>query len=190
VIEAALALWRFLSRPPGRYLASALIVMGGLIWVHADGYRAGRAAERQAVAAREIAAARQLARVAQASASISASARADNAAALAQIRTLTLKLQQKVPTYVSPQADRRCVVPVGYVRLRDAAGAGLDPVAPAAGGSLDADSGLVLSDLAENDIANAAAFNAATEEVRAWRAWYARQADLWAKSIRAPAAGP
>lgn len=190
MIAASLALWRILSRPPGRYIASALVVLAALIWVHADGYRAGQTAERQAAASREVAAARQLGRMTRATAAISARARSEHAAALAQIDTLTLKLQQKVPTYVSREADRRCVVPVGYVRLRNAAGAALDPVAPAAGGSLDADSGLVLSDLSANDVANAAAFNAAIQEVKAWRAWYDLQADLWAKSIRAPTAEP
>lgn len=90
-----------------------------------------------------------------------------------------------MPAYVTAEADRRCVVPDGYVRLRDAAGAGLPVVPPAAGGSVDADTGLVLSDLAANDLVNAAAFNACVAEVKAWRGWYPRQADLWSGSISA-----
>jgi hypothetical protein len=86
-----------------------------------------------------------------------------------------------VKTYVTPEADRRCVIPAGYVRLRDAAGAGVAVVPPAAGQSVDADSGLALSDLAENDIANAASFNLLLTEVKAWRGWYGAQTALFAR---------
>lgn len=60
----------------------------------------------------------------------------------------------------------------------------------AAGQSLDADSGLVLSDLAANDLVNAAAFRTAVQEVIAWRSWHAAQAALWSKNIKAPEPAP
>lgn len=183
-------LWHFLKTPTGRYIAAALAVMLALMFIHADGRKAGVRAERAAQAQRDAEAAKRLAKLEADSAKISAAARRDNDAARVRIAALSLELQQKVPTYVSPQADRRCIVPVGYVRLRDAAGAGVSPVPGSAGQSLDADSGLVLSDLAANDVTNAAAFRTAVEEVKAWRAWYRAQAELWSKNIRPAAPAP
>jgi len=180
----------FLRSPPGRALLIVAALIAALVASHWSGYRAGAAHEVQAQAVRDAEAAGRVAVIQARSAKISADARERHAADLALIDALSLQLQQKVKTYVTPQADRRCIIPVGYVRLRDAAGAGVDPVPGPAGGSLDADSGLVLSDLAANDIANAAAFNAAVQEVRAWRGWHAAQAELWKQNIRAAPASP
>ena len=173
----------FLRSPTARALLVIAALITALVASHWSGYRAGAAHEVQARAARDAEAAGRVAVIQARSAKISADARERHAADLARIDALTVQLQQKVKTYVTPQADRRCVIPVGYVRLRDAAGAGVDPVPGPAGGSLDADSGLVLSDLAANDIANAGAFNAAVQEVRAWRGWHAAQAELWRQMI-------
>lgn len=183
-------LWRFGKSPAGRYILAALAVMLALFLVRAEGHRAGVRAEQAAQGERDAAAGRRIAKLQADSARISRDARTKNDQARADIAALTIKLQQKVPTYVSPQADRRCVVPVGYVRLRDAAGAGVDPVPGTAGGSLDADSGLVLSDLAANDLTNAAAFRTAVDEVKAWRGWYAAQAELRKQTIKAPEPAP
>jgi hypothetical protein len=159
---------------------------GGYLLGHRDGVQAEIADE----AARTANAQRAVARVEKVGASISADVAGDLAAAQARIAVLTAQLQQKAQTYVTTEADRRCVIPDGYVRLRDAAGAGLPVVPPGSGGSVDANSGLVLSDLAANDLVNAAAFNRCLAEVTAWRGWYPRQADLWAKDIRAADLAP
>lgn len=179
-------IWTFLKSPIGRWICVAILVAGMLFAVRAEGYRAGKGAEQAAQAKRFDLASKAAQKVADASAKISSKALADLQAANARNAALTLQLQQKVPTYVTPQADRRCIVSRGYVELRNAAGAGVDPVPPAAGGSVDTDSGLVLSDLAQNDILNAAAFHTAVDEVKAWRGWYVAQADLWSKTIKAP----
>jgi len=173
------SIWAFLKTPVGRWLFGIGGVLVILALIYQGGVSAGVERERAANAKLVAEATARASKFAKVSATISETARRDHAVDLARIADLTTKLQQKAPTYVTSEADRRCVIPAGYVRLRDAAGAGVDPVPPAAGGSVDADSGLVLSDLAANDIVNAAAFHTAVAEVKAWRGWYAAQADLW-----------
>lgn len=177
-------LWAFLKSPFGRWLFIAVGVALIATLVYQGGVSAGVDRDRASNAKLVAEATAKADKVAKASSAISAAARHDHAADLVRINDLTSKLQQKVPIYVTPQADRRCTIPVGYIRLRDAAGAGVDPIPAATGGSLDADSGLVLSDLAANDVTNAAAFHTATSEVKAWRGWYAAQAELWNKNIK------
>lgn len=177
-------IWAFLKSPLGRW---AFVIAGALLitaLVYQGGVSAGADRERAANAKLVAEATDRAAKVAKASSAVSEAARRDHAAALANIADLTTKLQQKVPAYVTPEADRRCVIPAGYVRMRDAAGAGVDPVPAAAGGSLDVDSGLVLSDLARNDVTNAAAFHTAVAELKAWRGWYAAQAELWTTNTK------
>jgi hypothetical protein len=69
------------------------------------------------------------------------------------VREAGATIVKEVPVYVTPQADRACPVPVGFVRLHDAAaenrplaGAAGDPDAPAAGIALSA----VASTVADN----------------------------------------
>lgn len=185
-LKAALATaWSALTSPVGRIVAASLAVLLALLAVHHHGYRAGESHQKAVYAAAMVKAQAHVAKIEKDSAQISAKAQADNAAANARIAALTLNLQSKVKTYVTPEADRRCVIPAGYVRLRDAAGTGLPVVPGPAGQPVDADSGLALSDLAANDIVNAASFNILLEEVKAWRGWYVAQADLWSKNIKA-----
>lgn len=176
------ALWAFLKSPLGRWLAGMAILLLLAFAVYRSGVSAGAAHEKAEYAKLVAVANARAAKVVKASTTISEIARRDHAADLIRIADLTTKLQQKAPTYVTHEADRRCVVSRGYVELRNAAGAGVAPVPAAPGGSVDADSGLVLSDLAANDITNAAAFRTAVAEVTAWRGWYAAQAELWTKN--------
>lgn len=96
-----------------------------------------------------------------------------NATRQAEIQWRTKVLIQKVPEYVTTAADNRCVVPVGFVRLYDAQVAGTDPLPAAPGESLDADSGVALSRVAETDQYNLGVAKSALAEVHAWRDWYA-----------------
>ncbi len=73
---------------------------------------------------------------------------AEAAEAQVRIRTVTRTLIKEVPVYVTPDDDRRCVVPVGFVRIHDAAAAGIRPVPDPAGRPDDAPSGLALSAVA------------------------------------------
>lgn len=67
-----------------------------------------------------------------------------------RVETIRLKgdtIIKEIPRYVTPQADASCTVPVGFVRLHDAAAAG-NLLNPGAGGADAAPSGLALSAVA------------------------------------------
>lgn len=64
----------------------------------------------------------------------------------AEIRYVTRTIVEKVPEYVTAEADRTCVLPVGFVRVHDAAAAGEGDALPEpAGQSNDAPSGVACS---------------------------------------------
>lgn len=185
MIALALKAWTFAKSPIGRRVAVALAMILALWGIHHAGYSAGVKHERAQYAKALAKAEKKAAETKKESDAITAKVRVDLASANARIATLSTKLKSEIPRYVSLQADRRCVVSTGYVELRNAAGGGRPAVPESPGRSVDSDSGLVLSDLAENDIENATAFNSAVLEIKAWRDWYARQADLWAKNYGA-----
>lgn len=72
------------------------------------------------------------------------------------IQTRTIETVREVPRYVTREADARCTVPVGAVRLHDAAAKGVPPdaVSFAAGKPNDAASGVDLSRLMSVAAAN------------------------------------
>jgi hypothetical protein len=78
-------------------------------------------------------------------------------------------LTKEIPVYVTAQADAACSVPVGFVRVHDAAAAN-DLPGPA--GAADAQpSGLALSTVAGILVDNYATCHAATEQLKALQAW-------------------
>jgi hypothetical protein len=78
-------------------------------------------------------------------------------------------LTQEIPVYVTAQADAACPVPVGFVRVHDAAAAN-DLPGPA--GVADArPSGLALSTVAGTVVDNYAICHAAIEQLNALQAW-------------------
>ncbi len=182
MIAAAFA---FLRSPLGKYGAIALAVVLALWGIHHAGYRSGVKHEQAQYAKALAKAEKKALETKKASDAITAKVSGDLASANLRIATLSTQLKSEIPRYVSHEADRRCVVSNGYVELRNAAGGGRAAVPEGPGRSFDSDSGLVLSDLAENDITNATAFNSAVVEIKAWRRWYADQADLWAKNYGA-----
>ncbi|HXQ16901.1 MAG TPA: hypothetical protein VN814_19995 [Caulobacteraceae bacterium] len=98
-------------------------------------------------------------------------------AAQDRVRTVTRTLIEKVPVYVSATTDARFPLPVGFVRLHDAAAAGddLPAVAPGADGADDAAS----------DVAASAAATVIVGNYGACHADQARLAELqaWARSV-------
>ena len=128
--------------------ALAVLFAGAFLWQSAringmpfvgGGLKAEIAALRQQIAVGDLAAARAQAAALLARQQLAAKGEAAAAAhAAAQIRTET-QIQtviEKVPVYVSAKASDACIVPIGFVRLFDAAasGAGLadvrDRIAP------------------------------------------------------------
>jgi hypothetical protein len=93
------------------------------------------------------------------------------AATAAQFQTLS----QEVPTYVTPKNDSACAIPVGAVRLLDAAASGLPAVSLAPGGADDAPSGVALSTLVGADVSNDEAAVENAEQLAALQAWVRAQ---------------
>lgn len=82
-----------------------------------------------------------------------------------EIRVKGDTIIQRVPVYVTKEADAACTVPVGFVRLHDAAAANLPPGDP---GDADArDSGLALSAVAETVSDNYTACHAVVAQLDA-----------------------
>ena len=127
--------------------------------------------------------------VSQAQRAGAATASGDQKSAAAQAATsaTTAANLQNVPIYVTHQADAQCVIGVGAVRLLDAAARDTIP-APAIG-LQTADSGVALSDLVGDDIANAGAFHTLAERLKAWDDWYDAQAAI-AAGKPAPSPAP
>jgi hypothetical protein len=166
--------WLFVRSPLGRYLlgAAAVLALLGGVWAVGDGH--GHASEK-ARQARALAKAQ--ARVAKTDArnvQIVQAIREPAEKTRAVIQWRTRYLTQEVAQHVTPEADRRCIVSRGFVRLYNAAASGLPAVAGAAGGPDNADSGLALSAVAETDVANLGTGAEAINEVKAWREWYAK----------------
>lgn len=97
-------------------------------------------------------------------------------AAQVQIRTITRTIIQKVPVYVTAKADSACTVPVGFVRLHDAAASGhLPSPSSAFAFSNDAPSGVKLSAVASTVADNYGTCNAIREQLMSLQAWERQQ---------------
>ncbi|MFZ2252637.1 MAG: hypothetical protein WAW13_00515 [Minisyncoccia bacterium] len=172
------ALLGFITSPLGRWIGVALAVLALLAGVHHHGVTQGRDREKASQAARVERARKDVARREAKAATISETARSDLTRETVRIQTRTITLIKEVPVYVSPAADARAVIPVGFVRLHDAA-AGQTVVPGAPGGSLDTDSGLSLSAVASTVVENYGTCHAITAEAVTWRRWYADQKAAW-----------
>lgn len=82
-------------------------------------------------------------------------------------------LEAHVPDYISPASDKLFAVPVGFVRVLDAAWSG-EPVGPSADSDREP-AGVSLSTVAENEVANATSCRAWREQALGWRVFYAGQ---------------
>jgi hypothetical protein len=97
-----------------------------------------------------------------------------------RIETRYRTIQQKVPIYVPQAVDDSTVVPVGLVRLLDAAAAGQDPdgVSFAAGRSHEAASGVKLSTLSSVVAGNYGVCNATRQQLIDFQSWARAQEAL------------
>lgn len=82
---------------------------------------------------------------------------------------------KEVPRYVTVEADAKCVVPVGFVRLHDAAAAGRLPGVAGSPGELDRPSGVALSDVSRVVVDNYHTANDWRTVAEGWQAWYQQQ---------------
>lgn len=89
------------------------------------------------------------------------------------IRGETKIIREEVPKYVTVEADNRCVVPVGFVSVFNAAVEGRSEIAAIPGQSPDADSGVPLSTVADTTVFNLGVSHELLAEVKMWRQFYA-----------------
>lgn len=95
-------------------------------------------------------------------------------AARVEVRTVTQTLIREVPRYVTVASDAQCSVPAGFVRLHDAAAAGVLPQAPdPAGQPADAPSGIALSAVAATVADNYGGCREDREALKGWQDWWA-----------------
>ena len=105
-------------------------------------------------------------------------------AAQVRIRTVTRTLIQRIPLYVTPEADQRSFIPRGFVWLHDDAAAGRAPGGDRAGSTdgaaagvgpaaveADADSGLRLSDVAATVVTNYGVCRATRQQLLDLQQW-------------------
>ena len=95
-----------------------------------------------------------------------------------EVRTVTRTIIEKVPVYVTAEADL-LPVPLGFVRLHDAAALGTPAVPFGARESADSPSGVALSTVAGTVAYNYGECLGWREQVIGWQAWYAEQKAAW-----------
>ena len=88
-----------------------------------------------------------------------------------KIKTETVTLIKEVANYVTPLADSRCVVPVGFVQHHNAAW-GMSAFPPAVAGLVDQPSGIPLSRVESVSTENAGTCKEWRAEALAARKWY------------------
>jgi hypothetical protein len=124
-------------------------------------------------ASAELSAARTAVRVAERQAAVGQQVAVSDQQAQDHVRTVTRILIRKVPQYVSPTTDVRFPLPWGFVRLHDAAAAGVDLPALAAGPARpdDAPSDVAASAAASVIVANYGDCHADQDRLAAFQAW-------------------
>lgn len=108
----------------------------------------------------------------------------------ARVIVVTKFIREKVPAYVTPLADSRCIVPVGFVQLFNAAASGqadqADTSAPATTGGLSVDrpSGVALSAVGTRTVDNFGTCHELETQVAGWKK-YGHEVDAWSVKVNA-----
>lgn len=162
-------------------LVAAVALAGGVYVAlqreRAQGYQAGWDARETKAQATDAAAARAQLRGFQDGAALAARVGAEHANAVRIIEVGARALAVEIPKHVTPEIDRRYPLPVGLVRVHDAAVAGLDvsAVADPLGRPDDAASSVAASDAGQVLNDNYAGCRADQDALRKWqeigRAW-------------------
>lgn len=97
-----------------------------------------------------------------------------------RVRVETRTIIEKVPVYVTVEADRLWTVSAGFVRLHDAAASGsASALSDSAGESVDAPSGVAPSAVAETVAGNYGQCLEWRATVIGWQDWYRQQRAAW-----------
>lgn len=172
-VFAALAGWKGYALA----LALGLAFGAGMTWKVRD-WMAAEAALKQARA--DLRGAIRVGERTQQAAEITQAVGTDVAAAEARVRIEYRTIVERIPVYVTAEADRAVDVPVGFVRLHDAAAAGSTATLPdRPGESVDAPSGVALSAVAGTVAGNYEQCHVWRGQVIGWQDWYAQQRKAW-----------
>ncbi len=96
-----------------------------------------------------------------------------------QIQYVTRTLIKEVPTHVTVESDNRCVVPLGAVRVLDAAATGNPTISYGPGESADQASGVELSGVVSSVTDNYGYTRELEAQVIGWQEWYERVRKDW-----------
>ena len=96
-----------------------------------------------------------------------------------EIRYQTREVVRNVPFYVTKEADQRCDVPLGFVRLHDASATGKAAVPYGSGESADTSSGVDLSEVSRTTALNYGQALEWRAQVIGWQTWYDEQKQAW-----------
>lgn len=171
-----------LKGPLARYLALGLVAVALVLGFRSHWMTAGVKQERAAEAKRLASAVKKVAKREEKADAITSKVETEHAKEQARVEYRTKILVKEIPTYVSPAADSRCILPVGWVRLHDAAASGSAPsLSQGAGGPLGAPSGVQPSEAISSVITNYGVAYSWRAEAMAWREWYVLQKAEWEK---------
>lgn len=96
-----------------------------------------------------------------------------------KIQYVTRTIIKEVPIHVSPESDSRCVVPLGAVRVLDAAATGNPAISYGPGESADQASGIELSGVVSSVADNYGYTRELEAQVIGWQDWYERVRKDW-----------
>lgn len=159
----------------------AVAVYAAIVGVYMRGYNAAMAEAQARIDARDLQYAQKLVEWGKKDSEYQAQLAQALARKTEVIRTVTKTITREVPVYVSPDADSRCDVPVGFVRIHDGAAAGVPPSPDPAGRAADAPAGVALSAVASTVADNYGACNEALAKLAAWQTWYEGVRKEWEK---------
>lgn len=97
------------------------------------------------------------------------------ATAQGEVRTEVRTVIERIPSYVTSNADAACRVPIGFVQSHDAAW-GMPGVPLPVVGLVEADSGIPLSRVSRTNAENAGTCREIRAELEAAREWYRNEA--------------
>lgn len=154
-------------------VGSSLLIAAG----YGLGHRAGQADEAAKAWRADALASRAAIERIERSVAAGARVSADLAVRASEVRTRTTTLVREVPIHVSTSVDARFAVPVGLVRVHDAAAAGVDlsAVPDPAGRADESASDIVASDLATAIVENYGTCRGELARLAAWQDWASAQ---------------
>lgn len=163
--------------------AASVLTLGAIAGVYAGGFKAGSDAEKAKQEAAAVAGRKATERLLERSADVTGRIDLEHTQAAEQIRVVFKTIYREVPRAISAETDTRFPLPVGLVRLHDAAAEGLAPVPDAAGRPDDAPSEVKASDLAGAFVDNYEICHATARQLTDLQAWVRGQADAWGSPL-------